>query len=153
MIEELIQLEPQSMLSIDDERSKQFTGLEDFIIVAIENINCESAQVVIVDLNDFILISSNLSGEIKYAICELYDDGYEYLDDNEEDFSETIELIGGEGNQIYQQTYIGFSIDHVEDSFCEYTTDDHFDFILIRKQEHSVMVYRGFELAEMALVL
>jgi len=157
MIERLEELQPGEMLTIDNEFSKQLTSLEDFTIYGTRNFLFEGQQVIILELNEHHLIASDMGGDLKFAICEVYDeDNGKYLDDDKS-FLEEIELTGGESSSSYRKTNASSSEEEEDDAFCEYVANDHYDYhydyLFVLKKIDGMVIYRGATVEEDAILL
>ncbi len=153
MIDELKQLKPTSMLTIDDESSRQLTGSEDLTVTDSWKYDYDGTCIVFVELDANYLIAHNLTGETKCFVCEEYDSGEQYFDADEQDFLDEIELEGGDDCPIYEATNCVYAGEDSTPSLCEYSADHHFDYMLIVKHEEKVMVYRGIEIEEGSIIL
>lgn len=153
MIDRLLTLNANDMISVDEDSSKQFTGCEDFVISEINKYNYDGAEIVIVSLDDYTLIASSLTGDARFAICELYDEGEEYLEDDR--FTEVLELTGGESVECYELNEAVYSDEGNETTgFAEYTLADGFyNFLIVHKSHKHVLVYRGITVEEDNIIL
>jgi hypothetical protein len=155
MINRLKKMKPKfgtDMLTVDDDAIFSFTGSKDLTITAKWHGYYEGNYIVFVELDTYYLIAHNLDGEPKYAVCELYDVGPEYLD-SETEFLEKIKLRGGDSSVVYEQTTTTLSDDDNSPSLSEYITDDDFDYMLVTKQEDVINVYRGITISESNIIL
>lgn len=152
MIDELKQIKSKSMLTIDDESSRQFTGSEDLTVTDSWRYDYDDTCIVFVELDAHYLVAHNLLGETRYFVCEEYDSGEQYFDATEEDFLDEVELEGGDDCPVYEATSCVYSGEDTPD-LCEYSADHHFDYMLIVKHEDEVLVYRGVEIEEGSIIL
>jgi hypothetical protein len=159
MIEQLEQLQPGEMLTIDNEVSKQLTGLEDFSVEGTSRFEFDGQQVIIIEMNTYNLIATDMGGDLKFAICEEYDEACgspvsetDYLGP-ERKFLDEIELIGGELSVVYLMTNASSPDEEDDDAFAEYTATDYYNYLLIWRQSNCVSVYRGIMVREDALLL
>jgi len=153
MIEALTQLKPQSMISIDDELSKQFTACEDFIVDSIERFNVDGVDVVILTLGEFYLFAHNITSNIQFTICEAYDDGAYYIDIDEDDFVEEVELETGEDISLYQRMHTIYSLDD-NPSFAEFSCHDaYFTNVIVQKSSDDLIIYRGIAVEPANVIL
>jgi len=153
MLEELINLKKKSMLTIDDEASKEFTELEDYTVTGVQHYDCDGLQVVIVELDSYFLIANDFMGEPRFFICEAYEEAEDYYDQAAEDFPEEIELEGGENPPVYTSHFGYFPGVPDECAFCEYSAEDHLSYILMSQCDDEIKMYRGLEIAEGNLLL
>ena len=154
MIENLKNLQPGDMITIDDDAARVLTSNDDFTIKKIQCHACDGEDIIIVCLDGYSLVGSTLSGNILFAICEQYDEGDGYFDKENGCFLETINLLGGEGSISYRATTEGvYSESEYVPSFCEYEADDYFNFILAEKTSSSILIRRGFTIPEHSIVI
>jgi hypothetical protein len=153
MIDDLRHLRRKDMLTIDDDICKQITGSEDFAIEEIEYAQTDTEQVIIMCLGDYYLIGTDMGGEESFAVCELYDVGLEYLDTDEVSFLDEIDIASSEGRTTYSLTYVTSELES-DCAFCEYSTsDDYYDYLLVKRDLESTTVYRGISVGEENIVL
>jgi len=144
MIEQISELKSGSMISIDDETSKQITGREDFVVNGIEHFIVDDIDITLVDLDQYSLVVTWFKGDAICSVCEEHTEQIAYLDEAE-DFIEELEFPCGEVDIVYQKSQAVHSNDDDVPSFCEYyTSDHHMDYLLIREETDSLTVYRGF---------
>jgi len=157
MIEQLANLQPNEMITIDNDPSKRLTGLEDFTISEVFNYEFDGQRLAIVEMNDddyYYLIATDMGGDPLFAVCEQHDEDCgdtQYLN-NEGNFLDEIELTGGESSVVYRMTN-SLSSNEEDDEFAEYISNDHYDYLLLWKQEDCVYVYRGLTINENAVLI
>jgi len=152
MIDDLKELHHNDMLTIDNEICRQITGLEDFTINQIDYVQTDSEQIVLIEIDDYYLIATDIGGIEKFAICELFDEGISYLD-SDESFLDKIKLKGGEGSINYICSDMS-STSESDFTFCEYTTnEDYYNYLIIQQSPYVVNVYRGVTIDENNIVL
>ena len=153
MIDDLRHLHRKNMITIDNEICKQITGGEDFAIEDIEYAQTDTEQIVIVCLGEYYLIATDMGGEESFAMCEVYDEGTEYLDNDEVSFLDNITITSSEGRTTYSLTNTTSELE-LDFAFCEYcTNNDHYDYLLVKRDLESVIVYRGVSIEEDSVVI
>lgn len=148
MIENLLQLKPNTMLSIDDKNCIQFTGQQDYTIVDVKKINSdENNVIVIVNLKPYYLIAIEYDSDISYSLCEFYDDSQKYL--KESKFPKKITLE----NNDELETYTKYNTMKLNDySFAEYSGDCFLDYLLIKRKHKHIILYRGLQFQKNNLI-
>lgn len=152
MFDLLSKLPKKSMITIDEKSSRNFTGCEDFVVDEIQVFTYNNIEILNINLGDFYLIGSNLDGDTKLAICELYDEGFKFLDSDRESFADEIEI----DTISYKSTFstLEDDADEYQIAFCEYTsTESILDYLLIKKDDDHVMVFQGIEIYEPNIIL
>ena len=156
MIDELKQINRKSMLTIDEDAAKQFTGIEDLTVTDQWHYDYDSVAVVFVEFDTYYLIANNFLGEVRYFLCEEYDTGEEYFDTADQDFLPEIQLISGDDSPLYAQSHAPWHNDDDDDevaAVCEYAAEHHFDYMIVVWHEGSVVAYRGLEINEDSILL
>ena len=153
MIDKLRHLKRREMITIDNDTCFQFTTQEDFTIDKIENTKSDSERVTVVTMGDYYLIGTEVDGDEKFAVCEIYDEGSEYLDRDETSFLDEIKLEGGEGSISYNFNNMPLDMG-AECAFCEYETDEDFrNYLLVHRTPDFTVVYRGVVIEEENIVI
>jgi len=153
MIDEIARLELGSMISIDDEVSKRFTSQEDFVVGDIQDFSIEGVSILVVELNDYWLVATDLHGETTCAICESYGEEIDYIDDND-DFAEEINIHMGEDDVFYQKGQALYSDEYDIPSFCEYFSQNNYiNYLLIQEGAESITAYRGMAIEPENIIL
>ena len=104
-------------------------------------------------MGDYYLIGTDIGGDDKFAVCEIYDEGSDYLDIDGISFLDKIDLEGGENTVTYDLDNVSFDLD-ADLAFCEYQTDeDYNNYLLVCRTHESVMVYRGVAIGEDSIII
>ena len=153
MIDKLRSLKRHSMLTIDDAVCRQITTQDDFSVDDIECIQTENEQIVIVTMGDYYLIGTDVGGDEKFAVCEIYDEGNDYLDRDEINFLDEIDIGHRENATTYY--FVSIPLDLGNDcAFCEYeTNEDYYHYLLIHRNQESAIVYRGVTINEDDIII
>lgn len=167
MIEDLKKLSIDSLITIDNDEVKEFTGEEDFNILNIKNYSHENGELVILEFDYFCLIAHDYEGEARYFLTELLEEGENlgYLDN--EEFPESLYLeysqieyeiskLGVVDDMLLEQDYSDLGASYSEFDFCEYTTEEKniwYTHVFLESMENFLRVFHGFEINEKDIVI
>ena len=140
-------------ITIDNKASINFTGRDDFEIKHIENYETDEGELVTIYLGEYYLIYNLFSGLPKIYILELFDEVYSDLYFHKENFTKKIKIEGGNGEVIYRQSPTGQKYSEEQEAFfCEYSSKDFLNTILLKRTESGIDIFRGFEINEEDIV-
>jgi len=147
MLETLKTLKINDMLTLDDETILNVTNREDFSVTYKKVLQCDEGECVILELDDYFLISYNLGGDEVHFLVEL-ENGITPFSDVPEEI--TISVSGDEFN--YQMSSVEWRCG--DDVICEYYNDDEeFDKVILEQTPKNNHIYRGFAISEDSIII
>jgi hypothetical protein len=147
MIETLKNLKINDMITLDDELILNTTHREDFKITDKKILQCEDGECVILELDDFHLISHNLGGDEMHLLVQIEN----ILPVNSEVPEEV--KISYNNNEIYYQI-VSVEWQCGDEIICDYENDDEeMNKVILEKTLENDTIYRGFEISEDAIVI
>src|SRR5690348_3320483 len=93
MIESLKKLSSGDLITIDNEKSKDMSGQEDFEITDIRSFTTEDGECIIITLEDYVLISHTLHGDEKYFFYEIDDSIFDAIYEDDEELPTEISIL------------------------------------------------------------
>jgi len=174
MLEELKELVPGEMLTIDDPDVREFTENEDFNVLGVKIYSQDEGEILFLDLDGYYLVCHTFDGDPRYYIYELNADGDE--DDLSDDGFRLVlkddplphkMYAGRNDREVLYKATIGpvyeLNVDREdgpeeseggEIAVCEYRSKSkHHSHALIELLDTTFRVYQGFQISKNSIVL
>lgn len=154
MINELINLPHNSMISIDDAVIKNMVSKQDFKILSSSYFEYENSRIAVLDFNGlYHLVIIEILNDLQYFFCEHYDEGKRYFNRKEDQFYPEIKLKIDSKPTFYEN--INEFISDLDDqpSFAQYKSDDYYSSMIVKKTLDEIISLRGVEISETSIVI
>ena len=154
MIDQLKKLQNGDMITIDHDSTREVAGSEDLSVGEVTYHELDDGEVVIVQLEDFVLGGYRVADLSRYFFYEVLDEGKgktKYY--RNEEFVKQIKIQTDTRTTFVISDECPLVTEDESIRFCQYNSESYYDSLMVVLYEKKWIIYMGFEIQEEQIII